>query len=50
MINILLQLYVLNTEPKTPYLLTSSTHLTARFSSSLSGSIVTPTQTVTQGK
>ena len=50
MINFLLPFYVLNTESKTPYLLTSSTPLTASFSYSSSGSIVTPTPTVTQGK
>ena len=37
-------------ESKTPYPLTSSTHLPASFSSSSSGSIDTPTPTVTQGK
>ena len=47
--NILLPFYV-NTESKNPYILTSSTHLTASFSYSSSGSIVTPTPTVTQGK
>ena len=49
MINILLPFYV-NIESKTLYILTSSTHLPASFSSSSHGSIVTPIPTVTQGK
>ena len=49
LISILLPLYV-DTESKTPYPLTGSTHLPASLSSSLSGSIVTPTPTITQGK
>ena len=43
-------IFMLDTESKTPYPLTSSAHLPASLSSSLSGSIVTPTPTVTQGK
>ena len=39
-----------DTKTKTPYPLTSSTHLPASFSSTLSDSIVTPTPTATQGK
>ena len=39
-----------NTESKTPYTLTSSTHHSARFSSTSHGFIVTPIPTVTQGK
>ena len=42
--------FYVGTESKTPYPLTSSTYLPASFSSSSSGSIVTPTPTVTQGK
>ena len=37
-------------ESKTPYHLTSSTHLPTSFSSSLSGSIITPISNITQGK
>ena len=37
-------------ESKTPYPLMSSTHLPTSLLSSSSGSIVTPTPTVTQGK
>ena len=48
-ISILLSFYV-DTQSKTPYLLTSSTHLLTTFSSSSSGSIVTPTPTVSLGK
>ena len=39
-----------DTESKTPYALTSSTHPPASFLSSSSGSIVTSTPIVTQGK
>ena len=49
LIYILLPLYV-DTESKTPYPLTGSTHLPTSFSSSSSVFIVTPTPTVTQGK
>ena len=37
-------------ESKTPYPLTSSTHLQTSFSSSSKGFIVTPTPTVIEGK
>ena len=37
-------------ESKTPYPLTSSTHLPTSFLSSSSGSIITPTPNITQGK
>ena len=39
-----------DTEIKIPYPFTGSTHLPASFSSSFSGSITTPTPTVTLGK
>ena len=43
-------IFMLDTESKTPYPLTSNAHLSARSSFSSSGSIVTPTPTVIQGK
>ena len=48
LLSILLSFYI-ESESITPYTLTSSTRLPARFSSS-SSSIVTPTPTVTEGK
>ena len=42
--------YHVDKESKTPYSLTSSTHLPAIFLSFSIDSIVTPTPTVTQGK
>ena len=42
--------FYIETESKTLYHLTGSTHLQASFSSFSSGSIVTPTPTVTLGK
>ena len=47
---IFITIFMLDTESKSPYPLTSSGHLPPSFSSSSSGSIVTPTPTVTQGK
>ena len=43
-------IFMLDTESKNPYPLTSSAHLPPIVSSSSSGSIVTPTPAVTQGK
>ena len=47
---IILLPFHIDKESKSPYSLTSSTHVPANFSSFLSGSIVTVIPTVTQGK